>query len=59
MVSSAQHLEELNWAPVDVLSLHAVAKDVSNNPHRVQWQSNIVLKASIRLVVQPKKTGRN
>jgi hypothetical protein len=38
MVSSPLHLEEINRAPLDVLSLHAVAKDVScsNDASRFQ-----------------------
>lgn len=40
MVTSAQHLEDINRAPVDVLSLHAVAKDVSVHAHLMFMSSN-------------------
>lgn len=34
MVTSQSHIKELNGAPLDALSLHAVAKDVSKTDSR-------------------------
>jgi hypothetical protein len=39
MVSSPLHLEEIDRAPLDVLSLHAVAKDVSCSIDALRFQS--------------------
>jgi hypothetical protein len=39
MVSSPLHLEEIDRAPLDVLSLHAVAKDVSCSIDALRFRS--------------------
>lgn len=39
MVSSPLHLKEINRAPLDVLSLHAVAKDVSCSIGTLDFES--------------------
>ncbi|KAI9707821.1 MAG: hypothetical protein M1820_004426 [Bogoriella megaspora] len=41
MVTSSKHLNEINYAPLDVLSLHAVAKDFlqpKHTMHGFEWQ---------------------